>query len=499
MPISLSPSRFGALLRRPLRSALNRTPRVGLSLLAVAAALVAAPAHADDGSLWDIATAAPAGVWTQLNLNAFSDAYANLEIPGTWGSTDKVISAWSSVVWDADRGDLLLFGGGHGNYGGNEMYRWNGTSRLWELASLPSQMVEVDTHTGSLLVAADGVMNAPTSIHTYDNASYLSVAGRYLVLGGAAYNVNIEQQQVLADGTLVATGPYVFDPAKADGTLVGGTTGSGVDASTAGGQMWQNRNTRADLFNVTTWRGTTALSMLDGTSASTVENGVDVVYFTGRAGPENYLMRYQVTDIDDPSQDVMTVIGVSNDSSTPYGAAAYDSDKGFYVSLSTDNSQPFVVWDVAQDPGAENEAISISVDPALGFDGASIGGIDWNAVDGAFYIWTGAGDVWRLESPSSGVMSDDWQLSLVNDGDTMLGSALPDGMSDAGVRGKWVYVSALNAFLAVEGNTSGDVWLYRPTLDFGAVVGSVPELGSGAMAAAGLAAVAVLARRRRGV
>ena len=40
--------------------------------------------------------------------------------------TRRIILAWSGFTWDPNRGDLLLYGGGHANYSGNDVYRWRG-------------------------------------------------------------------------------------------------------------------------------------------------------------------------------------------------------------------------------------------------------------------------------------------------------------------------------------------------------------------------------------
>src|SRR3546814_4264672 len=108
-----------------------------------------------------------------------------------------------------------------------------------------------------------------------------------MVTGGAAYNTG--GGLVRSDG-VTPTGPYFWNPAKADANKVGGTTGSHVNPELfpdiVGGEMWENRDNRPDI------------NLVNGTSAYVEEDGKDVIYF-GRTE----LGKYTVHDIDDPPKD----------------------------------------------------------------------------------------------------------------------------------------------------------------------------------------------------
>lgn len=435
---------------------------------------------ARSASLLELLEATPDGGWVKANTNSFSDAYPPVSLG--YANPQTVIGAWSSFSWDSKRDKLMLFGGGHGNYAGNEVYLWDGATGAWGRGSLPSKVAGIFTPNGWVAMPVDGHLYAPPSMHTYDNTAYLAAADRFLVLNGPAYNAS--SGPVKANGA--ATGPYVWNPALADPNKVGGTTGSGLNPATQGGQMWQNRD-RTDLFKVTTWAGTFGIGHTDGTSAAVVEAGRDVLYFTGRAGPNAYLMRYEIDPVNS-ALDSMRVVGATNSGSGPYGAGAMDTQHGRYLALAeTGNS--FVVWDTNSALGQANGSITIGYTGPT-FDGALISGLDYDPVRDSFMAWSGAGDVWELKAPSSGVLTDSWTLSLATDGDTFAADAKPDGMNVSGVRGKWKYVDTLGAFVALEGNPSGDVWLYRPN----GWVSPVPEPSTYALMLAG---VLMLARRLR--
>src|SRR5690606_22032176 len=88
----------------------------------------------------------------------------------------------------------------------------------------------------------DGYEHSPISSHAYDNLEFLEIADRMINFGGAAWNTGAGF--VESDG-VTKTGPYLWDPSKADPNAVGGLTGSHVNAAmhpeVVGGEMWENR------------------------------------------------------------------------------------------------------------------------------------------------------------------------------------------------------------------------------------------------------------------
>jgi hypothetical protein len=182
-------------------------------------------------------------VWTPAELRPL-DGQSN-------PAPDRIILAWSGFTWDPNRGDLLLYGGGHANYSGNDVYRWRGSTRQWERASLPSQIKQDDLGN---FQAIDGWDNAPGSAHTYDTNSFFPHLDRMVVFGGAAYNSGSAFMREVTPTTARTTGPFFFDPARADPNKVGGSTGSHVQRvaphpEIVGGQMWANRDVYVNIPN----------------------------------------------------------------------------------------------------------------------------------------------------------------------------------------------------------------------------------------------------------
>ena len=289
------------------------------------------PSPYAEGLLLEIITQMPEGTWKKVNINSFSEVWTPSELrPLNLLSNpppSKLISAWSSFAWDSNRGDLILYGGGHANYSGNDVYRWRSRDLRWERASLPSQITVIAGTSAS--TAIDGVDAAPASAHTYDNSVFLPILDRYLVLGGALYNTGgpyIRQSET--DPTVTRlTGPYLFDPEKASASQVGGTTGSHVQRVYAfpeitGGEMWQNRDVHKHL----------ATSILpkhhvNGCTAYANESGVDTVYISASGsihGTGQSLFRYQITDANSPWTDKIDRVAIYWGAPSDQPSCGYD-------------------------------------------------------------------------------------------------------------------------------------------------------------------------------
>jgi len=486
--------------------------------------------------------AAPANSWIQIqstNQFPFDGSTSSVAVPpqdqnsqlGSYGSHfSGVIHAWSSFAWDSNRGNLIMWGGGHANYSGNEVYRWIGATQTWERDSLPSfvqnSQVYFESVQGVVYIpygdAAnpfDGALYAPISSHTYDNQLYLPVADRFVTFGGGAFNTgNIFQKQI-ANG-LYQTGPYFFNPALADGTKVGGITGSGVDPTVLGGNMWQNRDIYFDnngnpKFTTalaeqspeittgitpngyplagTSYVNGDAMVHVNGTTDYAFKNGMETIYFTASpagGGTDQSLYSLTLTNFNNPALDSLTLLGIDWYGAGGQGAGAYDPVHNLYIKTNGSDwqgQQPwFTFWDLNAagpnatntGPGPNNKNIEVYLNanqfPA-GFSDYGQYGLEYDHVRNQFLMWDGVGQVLSLQIqlPSNCVPTNDtdnctsdtsnWTLTDLQAAPPASG-ALPTNyvpLGYDGVLGKWHYAKNLDAFVAMD--MSANIWFYKPT------------------------------------
>lgn len=90
----------------------------------------------------------------------------------------KVITAWGGGVLDSQRSRLIVWGGGHNDYSGNEIYAVN-------LSGTPSpqRLTNSTNPSGCGLPSCDGGIT-PNSRHTYHNFTYVPSADSMFVFGG---------------------------------------------------------------------------------------------------------------------------------------------------------------------------------------------------------------------------------------------------------------------------------------------------------------------------
>jgi hypothetical protein len=111
-----------------------------------------------------------------------------------------VMSSWGGGAFDTKRNMLLITGGGHNDYGGNEVYHFRLDTLRWERATDPSPMRPLGN--GAFEVA-DG-SQAPISFHSYDGLVYVPTIDRMFALPQASYQ----------SGSSYDTSAYQYDPGQ---------------------------------------------------------------------------------------------------------------------------------------------------------------------------------------------------------------------------------------------------------------------------------------------
>lgn len=402
----------------------------------------------------------PENSWVKLNRNTFEEVWTPYDqrpkpadAPSV-GSPHSIIAAWSSMAWDSNRGDLIFFGGGHANYPGNEVYRWRSATLQWERAALPSEVVSV-IEGGALYEAVDGPFNAPIAAHTYDSSEFLPEVDRFITFGGAAFNTG--RYFELAD--LTRTGPYLWDPGRANADAVSGTAGSQVNADlypdVVGGEMWQNRHNLQPDFPGDPKPGSSGTFWINGTSAYATENGLDVLYLSANAE----LFKYTLYDLDTPGMDTYERLGKAGAvAPSGQGAGAYDPARNIFVRTS---GSTFSYWSLEQ-AGPSNPSIVFTPTVQGGvfdFNRLLDYGLDYDPVRERFLLWNGESDIWQLLVPAD-LDSGTWILTPL----AVIPGQVPDiAAGHTGILGKWKYVAALDAFLGAFDDYEGQIWAYKPT------------------------------------
>lgn len=435
--------------------------------------------------LLELVAAAPANSWIKANLNRMNqvwpiDDYIPASSPAGPGTPSAVIRAWSSFAWDPLRSRLILYGGGHANYDGNEVYVFDGLTRTWSLGFYAS---DVQSYPGGVgeYVTVDGPLNSPVSAHTYDNTSYLPILDRYLTFGGAAAHTG--SAYVVHEGNQTrAAGPYTLDLTNAGKGWVAGLAGSNVKRNTTvnvtlpGAGAWAVRDYYKDHLDPNGVLSSMTSHISCG-SAYAEENGHDVLYFTSRPGL--HLHRVEFVD-GDYRNDIITRVGVANNSPTQWDATlAFDPDKRIVLILGTSSQAMFWGWDISGGVGGNfNVLASGLTGPGKSAWTAAFEqehGIDYDPIAKRFVMWSEGGLVFGM-THGGGALSSNWVIEVLRDGSGVAGvdrpktraelDAEPAGVyskSDTGVTGKWKWARDLNAFVGLQHTYHGNVWIYKPS------------------------------------
>jgi len=172
---------------------MKRQVLVGLVLTSLACAATSTtfcaasePASPPSSSrdLLDKVNNAPVNSWIEVPSSALMRvAPKQDQFPKTWSvcGPSSVVMAWSGAALDTKRERLVVWGGGHADYHGNELYAFDVKKLAWERLTDPFPNPVKDQE-----VNPDGT---PNSRHTYGGLAYLAHADRFFGLGGSLAGV----------------------------------------------------------------------------------------------------------------------------------------------------------------------------------------------------------------------------------------------------------------------------------------------------------------------
>jgi len=119
------------------------------------------------------------GEWYQVPNSKLQDKFPNPIPPGN--GPEMIMTGWSGGAYDSKRDRLIVWGGGHADYSGNEIYVFDVNTLVWQRLTNPSADVGGNEISGYY---PDG---QPRSRHTYADLQYLGPPfDRFCAFGGAS-------------------------------------------------------------------------------------------------------------------------------------------------------------------------------------------------------------------------------------------------------------------------------------------------------------------------
>ena len=122
----------------------------------------------------------PAGQWYEVPNSRLRSVLPNPLPPG---NPKYVIGAWSGGAYDTKRARFIIWGGGPGDYGGNEMYAFDVNTLSWSRIWGPSPEIPP---IGGRCTETNSDGN-PVSRHTYGGLQYLPNVDRFWNSGGSLW------------------------------------------------------------------------------------------------------------------------------------------------------------------------------------------------------------------------------------------------------------------------------------------------------------------------
>ncbi len=293
----------------------------------------------------DVIDSLQPGHWLEISNTNLSSVYPS-PTPGGNTGPSSIMSTWNGGAFDTKRNRLMVWGGGHMDYFGNEMYAFDISTMTWSRITDPSPTLVACT-----LYMSDG---QPGIHHTYNTLQYSGLIDSFISVMGGGYGSNC-------------------------GTIV-------------------NRDTTTDLFKISTntW-GKGSLQPASGGTIdriSAVDPATGLIYSHGTYGGSR-LIEYN------PLKDTWKI-----KSSSEYleigSTAAIDPIKRLMVAVGGyGGKRQIVVWDLTKDTGygfvpttsgdttlEYNKNMGFQYDPTINKFVGWLDGTDVYVLDPTTWVWT---------------------------------------------------------------------------------------------------------------
>lgn len=336
----------------------------------------------------------------------------------------SILIAWNSAAFDEKRGLMYFMGGGHGDYGGNEVYEFDLNTGRWTRLTEPSPLE-------NLFVAIDygsrpdspwrrlcwmpHTPTVPASAHTYDGLQYSTKTDTFFnhvrkAADGACFEDEEDRYKnhsaVLGDNVENAVGWYEFNPSRTDQR-------NGLQPLT-----WRKVLGFSDLEPYGLHRGFPVSAELPGGDIVLGSNFLSVVIDPKNPKPGTFKPFAKMADWGDATQ-------------------IYDAQRDLVWSI-----HGRVLLAFAAKSGKLVRTIKTKVDhgKSLAFDKT-----------GKLVFWNGASSIYTVDPDER---DPRWQLF------DWQGYGPGSSSGQGRVYGKWVYLKEHDLFAGISDHSTG-VWIYK--------------------------------------
>ena len=330
-----------------------------------------------------------------------------------------VFEAWNGAAYDPVGHNWYFTGGGHGDYGGNEVYRFSFETLSWTRMMAPSPLgtqISGGTFDGEFIPDV-----GPISAHTYAgfvwNPATNTVWNTGLRSGYNSYNPSSGNS---VDPPIKAV--WEFDPATAS---------------------WSDYHTLIESENL---YHPTAVYLPDTEEILVFwqPTSSSYRYASFFASDGTQTQANSGVKMDDVWSDTSTAVRVPNDGPASIAGHVFVISPQGIEEYSISGSTISVV-------GTTRSLPTLSPDPGKVYQD----GMAWNSDDNLFYLWDGAQETYTWDP-----VTDTW-ASLANS-DTTEAPAGPYGVGSSVLFTKWVYIEEVGAFAGIQAVDDGGVWIYKP-------------------------------------